>query len=368
MKKLYQGNEASAIGALDGGLDLFAGYPITPSSEILEVLSKEMPKRGKTFIQMEDEISSIAVITAAGLSGKKALTATSGPGFSLMQEGLSFACMVESPCVIVNVMRGDPSTGLPTHVGQGDYMQSKWGTHGDHPIIVFSPGSVQEFYWLTRFSLDISKYFRNPVIVLSDETVAHMRAEMERSNPPYKFEFSSLPKPDKPYNFERDLISAPYLGDGKGIKITGLFHDEYGFPDADEENAQKLIDHLLRKVYSYRRELFYYEEETEGKDLVLVSFGIMGTVIKEVKRNLERRGIKAGFLRLITLNPLDEEKIKQMLSEAKIVFVVELNKGQLYLDIERIMENKTKVYPINFVRGNVIPPEEIESKILEVIG
>lgn len=367
MKRLYQGNEASAIGALDGGLDLFAGYPITPSSEILEVLSREMPKRGKAFIQMEDEISSIAVIAAAGLSGKKALTATSGPGFALMQEGLSFACMVESPCVIVNVMRGDPSTGLPTHVGQGDYMQSKWGAHGDHPIIVFSPGSVQEFYWLTRFSLDISMYFRNPVVILSDETIAHMRAEMERSTPPFKFNFTPLPESDKPYDFKRDLIIPPHLGEGKGVKITGLFHDEYGFPDADEENAQKLIDHLIRKVYSHKEELFYYEENTKDKNVILASFGIMGTVIKEVKRRLEKNGIKAGFLRLITLHPLDEDRIRELLVKADFVFVVELNKGQLYLDIERIMKDRTKVYPINFVRGSVIPPEEIENKILEVI-
>lgn len=367
MKKLYQGNEAAALGALDGGLDLFAGYPITPSSEILEVLSREMPKRGKPFIQMEDEISSIAVISAAGLSGKKALTATSGPGFSLMQEGLSFACMVESPCVIVNVMRGDPSTGLPTHVGQGDYMQSKWGAHGDHPIIIFSPGSVQEFYWLTRFSLDIAMYFRNPVIILSDETVAHMRAEMERTKPPFKFKFKPLPKFNKPYKFDIDLINSPHLGDGKGIKITGLFHDEYGFPNSNEKNAQRLIDHLIRKIESHKRELFYFEEETKDKDIVLVSFGIMGTVIKEVKRNLENEGIRTGFLRLITLNPLDEDKIRKILLPAKHVFVIELNKGQLYLDIERIIKGGTKVYPLNFVRGEVVPPEEIEKKIIEVI-
>lgn len=257
MREFLQGNEACAYGAIDGGLDFFAGYPITPSSEILEVLSLELPKRGKMFIQMEDEIASICAVIGASLTGKKALTATSGPGFSLMQEALGFACMTEAPCVIVDVMRGGPSTGLPTNIGQGDYMQAKWGTHGDHPVIILSPGTVNEFYHLTKISFDIAFYYRNPVIILSDEIVGHMRSLINREDKLFDVSFQNEPISEKTYDFEHDLYKKPFVGEGKKVKITGLFHDESGFPTTDAKMIEKKsLTSNEKNKYFQRKDIF----------------------------------------------------------------------------------------------------------------
>jgi 2-oxoglutarate ferredoxin oxidoreductase subunit alpha len=364
MKDFLQGNIAASFGAIDGGIDFFAGYPITPSSEILETFSKELPKLGKIFIQMEDELASICAIIGASLTGKRALTATSGPGFSLMQEGIGYASIVEAPCVIINVMRGGPSTGLPTNVSQGDYMQSKWGTHGDHPIIIFSPKNPQEFYWLTRISFDVAFYYRNPVIILSDESVAHMKAEVERSLPPFDFKFKEKRKIDLPFNFDYDLTSNPYIGMGKNIKITGLFHDETGFPVNEKNKVEKMMDYLIRKIENNKENLFIYEQENlEDAEIVFIGFGIMGGLIKELKNIFNSKGIKSGFFRPITLNPLDENKIETLLKNTKKIFVIELNKGQLYLDIKRILSYKKEINFIGFTRGDIPTIEEVYEKI-----
>lgn len=365
MKDFLQGNLASAYGAIDGGIDFFAGYPITPSSEILEAFSKELPKLGKIFLQMEDELASICAVIGASLTGKKALTATSGPGFSLMQEGIGYATITEAPCVIINVMRGGPSTGLPTNVAQGDYMQSKWGTHGDHPIIIFSPKNPQEFYWLTRISFDIAFYYRNPVIILSDESVAHMKAEVERSEPPYNFNFKTKEKVDLPFDFEHDITIRPFIGMGKKVKVTGLFHDETGFPTTDKNKIEKVMNHLMNKIENSKRDLFIYEEEgLEKAEVAFVGFGIIGGLIKELKNIFIKKGFKCGFFRPITLNPLDENKIISLFKNVRKVFVIELNKGQLYLDIKRILCNKDLKF-IGFTRGDLPTIEEV-SKIIEV--
>lgn len=367
MKEFLQGNEACAYGAIDGGLDFFAGYPITPSSEILETLSHELPKRGKMFIQMEDEIASICAVVGASLTGKRALTATSGPGFSLMQEALGYACMTEAPCVIVDVMRGGPSTGLPTNIGQGDYMQAKWGTHGDHPIIILSPGTVEEFYHLTKISFDIAFYYRNPVIILSDEIVAHMRSLVNREKELFKLDLIEQPESDKIYDFEHDLYKRPFIGQGKRVKITGLYHDETGFPTTNSELIEKNFFHLMRKTNLFKERIFFYETDINSETkIVLVGFGIIGTVLKEIKKELITRGYNVGFFRPITLNPVDEEKLKDIFKNVEKIIVIELNMGQLYLDIERILCNKI-VKSINYFKGDLPDFKDIIRDIEENI-
>ncbi|MGC8943308.1 MAG: 2-oxoacid:acceptor oxidoreductase subunit alpha [Caldisericia bacterium] len=368
MKEFLQGNIAASYGAIDGGIDFFAGYPITPSSEILEMFSKELPKFGKIFLQMEDELASICAVVGASLSGKKALTATSGPGFSLMQEGIGYATITEAPCVIINVMRGGPSTGLPTNVSQGDYMQSKWGTHGDHPMIVFSPKNPQEFYWLTRISFDVAFYYRNPVIILSDESVAHMRAEVERTLPPYNLKFKEKEKLDLPFNFEYDLTSNPFIGEGKKVRITGLFHDETGFPTNEKSNVEKVMNHLMNKIEHNKENLFLYESDgLENAEIAFVGFGIIGGLIKELKNIFDSKGFKTGFFRPITLNPLDDIKIINLFKNIEKVIVIELNKGQLFLDIKRILSCNKEINFIGFTRGDIPKIGEVYKKIEELL-
>ncbi|MDI6861692.1 MAG: 2-oxoacid:acceptor oxidoreductase subunit alpha [Caldisericia bacterium] len=365
MREFLQGNEACAYGAIDGGLDFFAGYPITPSSEILEVLSYELPRRGKIFIQMEDEIASICAVIGASLTGKRALTATSGPGFSLMQEALGYACMTEAPCVIVNVMRGGPSTGLPTNIGQGDYMQAKWGTHGDHPIIIFSPGTVNEFYHLTKISFDVAFYYRNPVIILSDEIVAHMRSLIDKEDKIFNFPYEEEPLSEKSFDFEHDLYRKPFVGEGKKIKITGLFHDESGFPTTNSKIIEKNLQHLIRKINQFKEKINFYETDINSQtEIVLVGFGIMGIVVKELKKELKNKGLNVGFYRPITLNPIDEDMIKEIFKNVKKVLVIELNMGQLYLDIKRILCDKD-VKSITFFKGDLPDYDELISSIEE---
>mgnify|MGYP000939592227 CR=1 FL=1 len=253
IKELWQGSEACAYGAMKAGLSFFAGYPITPSTEIAEVLSVLLTKAGKVFIQMEDELASIVSIIGASLAGAKSMTATSGPGFSLMQEGIGYACMIEAPIVICNVMRGGPSTGLPTNIAQGDVMQSKWGTHGDHSIIVLSPDSVKEMYYFTIKAFNLAETYRNPVILLADEVVAHMREKVEIDESE-DIEIINRKKPtDKnnylPYgNIIDDVPVIADLGDAFGTSITGLVHNESGFQTANYSVANQLVQRIYRKI------------------------------------------------------------------------------------------------------------------------
>lgn len=359
-----QGNQAAAFGAIDGGIDFFAGYPITPSSEILEIFSKELPRLKKIFIQLEDEIASICAVVGASLTGKRALTATSGPGFSLMQEGIGFAAMSEAPCVIINVMRGGPSTGLPTNISQGDYMQSKWGTHGDHPIIVFSPKNPQEFYWLTRISFDVAFYYRNPVIILSDEVVAHMKSLVHRTTPPFKLNFREKKFVEKPYYFEDYITERPFIGSGKKVKVTGLFHDETGFPTNEQKKVEILLEYLINKINRNKKDLFIYDmEDLDDSDFVLTGYGIIGGLIKELKNRFRNNGYKFGYFRPITLNPLDEEMIRNLLTKSRKIFVIELNMGQYLLDIQRILCSSKKIEFISFHMGDIPTIEEVYKKI-----
>jgi len=275
---LMQGNEAVAEGALAAGVRFFAGYPITPSSEIAEIMARRMPQVGGTFIQMEDEISSIMAIIGASLAGKKVLTATSGPGFSLMQEGLGYACMIEAPIVILDSMRYGPSTGMPTKVSQMDLMQTRWGTHGDHWIIVLSPSSVEESYQLTIRAVNLAEKYRTPVILLSDETISHLREPIDTSTTPTLVE-RKLPV-DKagylPYKTDASLIpTIANLGTGYRTSFTGLVHNESGFQTANGHVAEALIERLRDKLFNNLDDIIQYESDRiEDADIVFMSFGI----------------------------------------------------------------------------------------------
>lgn len=362
IKELWQGSEACAYGAIKAGLSYFAGYPITPSTEIAEILSFLLTKEGKVFIQMEDELASIVSIIGASLAGAKSMTATSGPGFSLMQEGIGYACMVEAPIVVCNVMRGGPSTGLPTKIAQGDVMQSKWGTHGDHPIIVISPDSVKEMYYFTIKAFNLAETYRNPVILLSDEVVAHMRENVEIDDNE-DIEITNRKTPTNrenylPYgNIVDDVPIIANLGDGFGTSITGLVHKETGFQTDEYCVADQLIRRIYRKIDKHKNELFEYEVINGDAETLFVAYGAVSRTVKEIINYYDEN--KFGLIRLKTIFPFCDDTIFNLTKNAKRVIVVELNLGQLYYEIKRAICNTKPVYLISKVGGELITPEEI---------
>ena len=369
IKELWQGSEACAHGAMKAGLSFFAGYPITPSTEIAEILSVLLTKTGKVFIQMEDEIGSIVAIIGASLAGAKSMTATSGPGFSLMQEGIGYACMVEAPIVICNVMRGGPSTGLPTKVSQGDVMQSKWGTHGDHSIIVLSPESVKEMYYFTIKAFNLAETFRNPVILLTDETVAHMREKIE-INENEDLEIVNRKKPSTkenylPYgSFEDNVPIIANLGDSFGTGITGLIHNIDGFQTAEFDVANSLIKRIYGKIEKHKKELFECEILNGEAETLFITYGVTSRTIKEI---INGENDRFGLVRLKTLFPFCEEVIIDLTKKAKRVVVVELNLGQLYYEVKRAICETKPVYLISKVGGELITPEEVLKETEELI-
>lgn len=370
---LMQGNEACVQGALDAGMRFFAGYPITPSTELAELSAQKLPKLGGKFIQMEDEIASMAAIIGASLAGLKSMTATSGPGFSLKQENLGFACITEVPCVVVNVQRGGPSTGLPTSPAQGEVMQSRWGTHGDHPIIVISPSTVKEAYMFAIKAFNLSEKYRVPVILLMDEVVAHMRERIEIPDKS-SLEIVNRKKPSKdkekylPYEETEDLIPPmASFGEGYRYHVTGLTHDETGFPSTNPENAKKQLNRLLNKVEMYRDDIVEYEEyETEDAEIIIVAFGSIARSAKSAVKEARDKGKKVGLFRPITIWPFPEERLKELGKKAEQVIVTEMNMGQLVLEVERIIKSDANVYLLGKANGEIITPEEILSKIGEV--
>nr|MBP7913342.1 2-oxoacid:acceptor oxidoreductase subunit alpha [Proteocatella sp.] len=313
---LMQGNEACVHGALYAGMEFFAGYPITPSTEIAEVSSELLPRIGGRFIQMEDEIAGIAACIGGAIAGKKSMTATSGPGFSLKQENIGYACIAEIPCVIVNVQRSGPSTGLPTSPAQGDYMQAKWGTHGDHPVIALSPTTVRETFELTVKAFNFAEKFRTPVILLMDEVVGHLRENMEVPEPG-ELEVIDRKRPDCPpeeyraYAMTEDLVP-PMADFGKGYRynITGLFHDETGFPTNNTEVAGKQLDRIMKKVENNFDEINIYEEYMlEDAQYAFITFGGMARSVKEAIRTLRKEGIRIGAFIPKTVWPFPEKQI-----------------------------------------------------------
>ena len=364
--QLIQGNRACAMGALAVGCRFYAGYPITPSSEIAEILARELPKIGGKFIQMEDEIASMAAIIGASVGGLKSMTATSGPGFSLMQENLGYAVAAEIPCVVVNVMRAGPSTGQPTDPSQGDVMQAKWGTHGDHPIIALVPSSVRETFDLTVAAFNFAEKYRTPVILLMDEVVGHMREKVELPEPGsvriVNREMPSVP-PEwyEPYgNPPSDVPPLAPFGEGYRYHITGLFHDERGFPTSRLDEIQPWLERLFRKIDRHLDEIVMVEEDgLDDARIVIVAYG--GTARSAdhaLKVARGRYGRKVGMLRLKTLWPFPEAEVERACEDAQRVIVPEMNLGQAALEVERIVGYK-KVTRVGRADGHLVTPEQI---------
>jgi 2-oxoglutarate ferredoxin oxidoreductase subunit alpha len=362
--KLLSGNEACAIGALRAGVRFFAGYPITPSTEIAEYLARELPRVGGTFIQMEDEIASISCMSGATAAGLKAMTATSGPGFSLMQEGIGYSIMAELPCVIVDVMRGGPATGTPTRTSQGDVMQARFGTHGDHPIVAVAPWDVRECFDLTVEAVSISERLRIPVIVLMDEIVGHMREAVELPETVSVWQ-PTQPKPsrDEYYhygdstNFDAHIAS---FGEGYRVHLTGLTHRKDGFPTDEPEVIKWNMDRLRQKQEANRSWLWDAKYEDLGSETVIVCYGSAGRSAMDAKVQFERKtGRRVGILRLRMVWPFPSARLISLLRSAQRIVVPEMNQGQLYREVERTVSRHVPVVSVQRYDGEMLTPEEI---------
>jgi len=366
----WSGNEACAEAAITAGCRFFAGYPITPSSEIAEHLAKRLPQIGGIAIQMEDELASIGAIVGASWAGVKAFTATSGPGFSLMQEGIGYAFMTETPIVIVDAQRAGPSTGQATKCGQGDVMQARWGTHGDYSAIALSPNSVQEMFTLTIKAFNLAEKYRTPVVLLADEIVAHMREQV--SVPPAEsIEIINRRKPeadDKAFFGLEEVPPMPAVGEGYNVVVTGSTHDEYGIRvTADPIPHRKLVERLNSKIQNHADELTdsetYHIDECE---VGIVSYGCTSRSIYEVVESAEKKGIKTGYIRLRTLWPFPDKIIKELAETANVIIVPEMNLKQIFYEVERAACGEARIVPLNKIGGGeMITPEELFSKIME---
>jgi 2-oxoglutarate ferredoxin oxidoreductase subunit alpha len=365
--RFVQGNEAVVEAAMYADLDFFAGYPITPSTEIAELLSYRLPIKEGKFIQMEDELSSMCAIIGASLTGKKAMTATSGPGFSLKQEAIGFSVMTETPCVIVNVQRGGPSTGLPTSGSQGDVMQARWGTHGEHAIIALTASNNQDVFQMTVEAFNLSETFRSPVILLLDEVVAHTRERL------------IMPKPGEINVVERLKTSVPegtdyhpYLPreDGRlpmsdfgGVhryNVTGLAHDMWGFPSNNPEVVYELMRHLVDKIQGHTQEITMTKEFlVEDAECLLISYGASARTALHVVENRRERGEKVGLLELQTLWPFPVDIVKKRCDSVNCTIVVEMNMGQILHEVKKVVDEPDKVFLANKIDGSFITPTDV---------
>jgi len=369
--RMWQGNVACAEGAIAAGCRFFAGYPITPSSEIAEVLALRFPVVGGHFIQMEDEIAAMGAVIGGSLGGAKTMTATSGPGFSLKQENIGFAAMAEVPCVIVNVQRGGPSTGLPTHAAQSDVMQARWGTHGDHPIIVLSPSSVRETYDLTVRAFNLAEKYRMPVILLSDEIIGHLTEKIEIPDPS-TIEIIDRKKPiDTPENYlpykmdDSDIPAMANFGEGYRYHVTGLAHDETGFPTNNPEKIRAQMLRLNRKIQRFRDDIVEVETfNTDDMDVLVISFGSTARSVKRAVINAREKGVKAGLLRLKTIWPFPDKEIEALYKPVRKIVVAEMNLGQIAHEVEWATRREKPVVRVNKIDGEPITPIEIYEAII----
>ncbi|CAG37050.1 2-oxoacid:acceptor oxidoreductase subunit alpha [Desulfotalea psychrophila] len=370
---LLQGNEAIAYGALAAGCNFFAGYPITPATEISEVLSEKLPQEGGTFIQMEDEIASMGAIVGASLAGAKAMTATSGPGFSLIQENLGYACITEAPCVVVNVMRGGPSTGLPTCVAQGDVQMARWGTHGDHPIVVLSVSSVSECFSITVKAFNIAEKFRTPVIILSDEVVGHTRESVNLPSPEELLIFDRIAPtvPSdwyKPYaNNNRSVPDMASFGDGYRHHVTGLVHDEKGFPTQKPQEVKQFLTRIHEKITKGFSEIVLHKAfEMEDAEICVIAYGSVSRSAQRAVKEARQQGVKAGLIQLVTLFPFPRRVVDAALRQCRTVIVPEMNFGQISREVSRVNPGDARVVKLNKVDGTLITPEEILHKLVNL--
>ena len=362
--RLVQGNEACAQGALAAGCRFFGGYPITPSSEIATFLSRELPKVGGCFIQMEDEIASLSAVIGASVGGLKAMTATSGPGFSLMQESLGYATQAEIPCVIVNVQRGGPSTGLPTAPSQGDVMQARWGTHGDHPIIVLYPTSVPEAFSLTVKAFNFSERYRTPVIILMDEVVGHMREPFD-ADAIAAVEVLDRPGTDVPpewyfpYDDAHQVPPLVSFGQGYRYHITGLAHDRAGFPTYRQDEINPWWERVFAKLDDNLDEIVQYDADgVEGAHTVVVAYGATARAAARAVKMARARGQCVGLVVVKTIWPFYDALLEKLVGGAHSVVVPEMNLGQLALEVERVL-GRARVRRVSRVDGELIAPQQI---------
>ena len=353
-RRLIQGNEACAQGAIAAGCQFFGGYPISPSSEIAEYMARELPKTGGVFIQMEDELASLGSVLGASLAGAKAMTATSGPGFTLMQEHLGYATLAEIPCVVADVMRLGPSTGLPTSPSQGDVMQAQWGSHGDRSAVALAPGTVEEIYDLTIQAFNVAERLRTPVTLLFDETMGHMREGVSFSTP----DPSSLWRRPTPQQSpgktltafapnEEGVAQVPDFGRGYRFHVTGLMHDETGYSTSDQAVASALLERLARKLDPVEDWFPPEEYRLDDADIVIVAYGIMGRVVKQAVDRLRTEGTRAGMFRPTVLWPFPARTVKRATHRARVVVVAEMNAGQWAIPVEQAMQGRMPTVMIN---------------------
>jgi 2-oxoglutarate ferredoxin oxidoreductase subunit alpha len=371
-RRLVQGNEAVALGAIAAGARFFAGYPITPSTEIAEELARRLPAVGGTFVQMEDEIASIAAVVGASLGGAKALTATSGPGFSLMQEMIGFATMTQIPCVIVDVMRGGPSTGLPTEPAQGDVMQARWGTHGEHSIIALVPSSVMECFTLTVQAFNLSEQFRTPVIVLSDAMVGHMREAVALPEQD-ELRVAIRGEPDcDPEDYDTvvstidNILPRPALGSRFKVHVTGLVYNRIsGAPETGSPRvAGDLGAYLREKIYHHRDAIVKVEDfMMEGAEVAIFAYGSVARAARAVVRWARDEGLPVGMVRPITLWPFPTGAVDHMAEQVRAVIVPEMNLKQMSWEVQAAVAGRAKVIDYGRVDGKLIAPDEIKELV-----
>ncbi len=368
------GDEACAEGALSAGCRFFAGYPITPATEIAERMSDRLPEVGGTYIQMEDELGSMAAVLGASWGGAKSMTATSGPGFSLMMENIGLGIMLETPCVVVNIQRAGPSTGLPTSVGQADMMQARWGSHGSYSVIAISPSSPQESFDQTVKAFNLAERFRLPVLVMSEAAVGHM---YEKVVIPPVSEIDTTARrqptgpPDEywPYQPDGDLVPPmASTGEGYHFHVTGLTHDERGYPAMEAEAQDILIRRLVDKVEQHRDEIIELEETgIEGADIVVCAYGITARVAQVAIDRARDEGIRVGMIRLVTVWPFPEDRIREVARQIKAFIVPEINSGQIVLEVERSAAGRARTVLVAHMGGTVHDPQSILDAIRQAV-
>ena len=368
------GDFACGEGAMAAGCRFVAGYPITPSTEVVERISRRFPMMGGTFIQMEDELASMAAVAGAAWTGTKSMTVTSGPGFSLMMENIGLAAMMETPCVVVNVQRGGPSTGLPTMVGQADMMQARWGSHGDYELIAMSPQSPQEAFDLTIDAFNLSETYRVPVMFMMDECVGHMT---EKVVIPSADEIEVTPrrlsqlKPGEYWPYKLDGSPVPEMvraGDGYRFHTTGLTHDERGYPVMSAECQEWNVRHLVDKIRLNADKIVRYDEEDiDGAEVVVVAYGITARVTRMAIDMAQEEGVKVGFLRLVVVWPFPEKRIRELAGKVKAFVVPEINYGQMSLEVERCAAGKCDVIQVPHGGGGVHDPNVICKAIMGAV-
>lgn len=366
------GDAAIAEGAIAAGCTFFGGYPITPSTEVAERMASRLPQIGGVYIQMEDELGSIASILGASWAGRKAMTATSGPGFSLMMENLGLGIITETPVVVCNVQRGGPSTGLPTLVAQSDMMQARWGSHGHNEIIAVVPWSVQECFDLTVRAFNLAERYRTPVLVMADAEVGHLTERLVIP-PSHEIERWERKRPSKPpgeyHSFEPDDDLVPPMalaGDGYHVFAESLTHDDRGYPDTTAGAQQRLVLRLNQKIGVHRYHIYDYDERgVEGAEVIVLAYGITARMAARAVQLAQARGIGAGLFRLKTAWPFPEERVRSLSAAARAFVVPEINLGQMVREVERCASDRCGVLSVPHAGGEIIEPEAILEAIVE---